>query len=80
MKYGVELTEEAYRSCRRKPSAILYAVLLTMKEGDELEVVGEELLYPMDQVVRLLREAGLRVLEAESDGVEYRVRAVKGVA
>ena len=75
--YKVELMQEAYRSCRDKPSAKLLLAILAMDSGDVVEIVGEEYFYSSDKGRFILEESGLRVSVFESDGVYYRIVAVK---
>lgn len=77
MEYRVELTQEAYKSCRAKPTARLLEAILSMKPGDRLVVEGEEFTVPSRQVVGVVEESGLRVEEYETDGILYRVVASK---
>ncbi len=77
MEYRVSLTAEAWESCRRKPTAVLVNSILSMKPGDRLVVEGEELLYPSEKVRSILESEGLRISEYESDGIVYRIVAVK---
>jgi len=71
------LTIEASRSCRDKPSARLLLALLSMKPGDRLEVIGEDLYLRHDLLLEMLAEEDLEVVEDEYDGLTYRVVAVK---
>ncbi|MCE4620279.1 MAG: hypothetical protein F7C33_04570 [Desulfurococcales archaeon] len=71
----VLLTREAYKSCFAKPSAKFLSTILSLEKGDLIEVKGEETFYPLERALRTLREAGFRILQEESDGVEYTVIA-----
>ncbi len=75
--YKVELTQEAYQSCREKPSAKLLLVILEMKPGDILEIEGEEFYYSSKKVKMILEESNLEVSNYESDGIYYRLVAEK---
>ncbi len=75
--YTVELTQEAARSCRAKPTAKLALTLLSMKSGDYIEIVGEDFVYPMVSVLSILRAEGLEIIKQEYDGLIYRILAKK---
>ncbi len=73
----IELTVEAYKSCREKPSAKLLQAILTMKPGEVLEIVGEEYAYPSSKVKTILEEAGYMIEYFETDGLYYTIRALR---
>ncbi len=73
--YRVELALEKAQSCRAKPIALLALAIERLGSGDELVVEGEDFYYRHDQVVDLLREAGLEIVDDEYDGFTYRIRA-----
>ncbi|MCE4625413.1 MAG: hypothetical protein F7C35_06070 [Desulfurococcales archaeon] len=76
-EYKLELTIEASKSCTENPSARLSLILLEMKSGDKLEVVGEDLYFRYDMLKEILIAQGLEIVEDEYDGLTYRIVAVK---
>ncbi len=74
----IELTEEAFRSCREKPTFKLIAALTEAGEGEEIVVVGEDQIMRYDVLLDILEQEGFRVVERERGPVRYRVRAVRG--
>ncbi|MCE4621615.1 MAG: hypothetical protein F7B95_04180 [Desulfurococcales archaeon] len=73
----VELTLEAFKSCREKPSTVLLTKIMEMSAGEEIEIVGEEEVFPLKLLERLLDAEGVDVLEKDSDGITYRVKGKK---
>lgn len=73
----LELTIESAKSCRTKPAARLSLALLTMKNGDKIEIEGEDMYYSYRQVKEILVAAGLEIESDEYDGLTYRIIAVK---
>ncbi len=74
----IELTEEAFRSCREKPTFKLIAALTEAGEREEIVVVGEDQIMRYDVLLDILEQEGFRVVEGERGPVRYRVRAVRG--
>ncbi|MCE4600191.1 MAG: hypothetical protein F7C38_01310 [Desulfurococcales archaeon] len=75
--YTLKLTVEEAQSCRTKPAARLALLLLEMKEGDYLEVEGEDMYYPYRNVKSILTASGLEIVEEEYDGLTYKIVARK---
>jgi len=73
----VELTLEAFKSCREKPSAVLLSRIMEMKPGEELEIMGEEEVFPLRLLQRMLDAEGVEIVSKESDGLTYKVIARK---
>lgn len=74
----IELTEEAFRSCREKPTFKLIAVLAEAGEGEEIVVVGEDQIMQYDVLRDILAQEGFKIIEAVRGPGRYRVRAVRG--
>ncbi|MEB3760620.1 MAG: hypothetical protein GSR81_07235 [Desulfurococcales archaeon] len=77
LTYEVELTLEAARSCKDKPTAKLLVTLLAMDPGDTLVVTGEDLYYPYQKLLKLLEAQGFEILEKDYDGLTYKIKACK---
>lgn len=75
--YKLDLTLESAKSCRTKPVAKLALALSIMKNGDVLEVEGDEAYYPYRQVRDILVLSGLTIEREDYDGLTYRIIASK---
>lgn len=74
----IELTEEAFRSCREKPTFKLIAALTEAGKGEEIVVVGEDQIMRYEVLLDILTQEGFEVVEKEREPGRYRVRAVRG--
>lgn len=75
----VELTREAFRSCREKPQYKLLVTLHESRPGDDLEIVGEDAIMDFDRLLTILEDEGFdyEILERDDILGTYIVRAVK---
>jgi len=74
----IELTEEAFRSCREKPTFKLIATLTEAGMGEEIVVVGEDQIMRYEVLLDILAQEGFEVVEKGRGLGRYRVRAVRG--
>ena len=74
----IELTEEAFKSCREKPTFKLIAALTEAGEGEEIIVEGEDQIMKYEVLLDILTQEGFEVVERERAPGRYRVRAVRG--
>ncbi len=77
MVVRLELTVESAKSCRDPPMARLMLALQSLKKGERIEVVGEDLYYKYSLVKQFIVGEGFRIEEEEYDGFFYRIVAVK---
>ncbi|MEB3760105.1 MAG: hypothetical protein GSR72_03970 [Desulfurococcales archaeon] len=75
--YRVELTATAASTCTENPRVRLSNILLSMKSGDVVEIVGEETYYPYNKLVSILKGSGLVMRSESYDGLTYTVVAEK---
>lgn len=73
----IELTEEAFRSCREKPTFKLIAALTDASEREEFVVVGEDQIMRYEVLIDILTQEGFEVVEEKRGLGKYRVRAVR---
>lgn len=73
----VELTREAWKTCKDKPSVRLMTTLDEASPGEEIVIVGEEDFAPFNIVYSILERMGFEVLDVEDDGYYYKLRVAK---
>jgi len=78
MTRTIELTEEAFRSCREKPTFKLIAALTEADKGEEIAVVGEDQIMRYEVLLDILTQEGFEIIEKNRGPGRYRVRAVRG--
>ncbi|MCE4604843.1 MAG: hypothetical protein F7B20_07780 [Aeropyrum sp.] len=54
----IELTEEAFRSCREKPQYKFLVSISEAKHGEEFEIVGEDRILSFETVLEILDDEG----------------------
>jgi len=74
----IELTEEAFKSCREKPTFKLITALMEKGRGEEIIVEGEDQIMRYEVLLDILTQEGFEVVEKERKPGRYRVRAVRG--
>ncbi len=74
----IELTVEAFKSCREKPTFKLIAALTETGKGDEIIVVGEDQIMRYEVLLDILAQEGFEIVEKERGPGRYRVKAVRG--
>ncbi|BAN90657.1 glycosyltransferase [Aeropyrum camini SY1 = JCM 12091] len=63
----IELTEEAFRSCRDKPQYRFLVTISEAKPGEEFEIVGEDAILSFDTVLSILEDEGFEYDIVERD-------------
>ena len=65
----LELTREAFKSCREKPQFKLLEALYDSKTGDELEIEGEDAIVKLDTLLAMLEDEGFEYSVVERDDI-----------
>ncbi len=75
----IELTAEAFKSCREKPQYKFLVEVSSAKPGARIEVVGEDAILSLDTVLAILEDEGFEYEILERDDLlgTYRLIAVK---
>jgi TusA-related sulfurtransferase len=75
----VELTAEAFKSCREKPQYKFLVEVSKAEPGKRIEIVGEDAVLSFDTVLAILEDEGFdyEILERDDLLGTYRVVAVR---
>jgi len=75
----VEVTTEAFKSCREKPQYKLLVELSEARPGDEIEIVGEDVILRFETLLDILEDEGFEydILDRDDLVGTYRVVARK---